>query len=155
LRHLGEVDRALLVLNESLGHFRRLGDTRCIAITTTMLGWAALEAGEHERAALLLREGVLELAAVGDRGFLVEALAGVARIAEAHGEPGRAVSWLTAADALRVALGMRHPQRNQADNRAFLQALRRQLSVSEFDDAYAAGDAMSLDDLLADIVAAR
>jgi predicted ATPase/transcriptional regulator with XRE-family HTH domain len=154
LHHHDERDRAVSVLDESLGRFRQLGDARYIAITTTMLGRIILVAGEHERAAVMLREAVLALKAVGDQGFLVEALAGCARVAQVQGELGRAVMWLAASVALREALGMSCPAPTHKQDLSFRASLQAQLTAAEFDENYALGEAMSLDQVLAEIVAA-
>jgi hypothetical protein len=151
----GEPDRALSALEESLARFRRLEDVRYIAIAATVLGRRILMAGDHARAALLLRDCVLTLRAVGDQGVMVDALGSLARTAQAQGEARQAVRWFAAALTLRQSLGMRNTARNHADDLSLREALQSQMTASEFDEAYAAGEAMSLDQVLAEIVAAQ
>ncbi|MCC7370241.1 MAG: tetratricopeptide repeat protein [Chloroflexi bacterium] len=155
LQNQGETDRALPVLDECLRRYRHLGDDRYVAITSTMLGRLILTTGQIDTAANMLRESLLALRAVGDHGFLIHALGGFARVAEARGEPRRAVTWFAAAEALREALGIGHPPVTQASDLTFLADLQAQLTVSELGEAYAAGEAMSLEQVLAEIVEAR
>jgi tetratricopeptide (TPR) repeat protein len=152
LRDADQADRAMLILDESLRRHRELGDSRCSAIASTMLGWAALEAGESARAARCLRDGAIELHAVGDLGFIVFALRGLAYVSQAMGESRRAATVFGAAEALRTTLGMSQPSRNLARDRVFVAALQEQMAPSEFDEAYARGEAMNLDELLASVV---
>ena len=152
--HGDRVEQALPPLEESLGLHHRLGDTRYIALTATMLGWATFKAGDLEQAARLLREGALALRSVGDRRFLVEAVGGIARVAEAQGELARAVTWLGATDALLEELGISVLERSRADHLSFHASLQGQLTAAAFDEAYADGKAMSLDQLLGEVAAA-
>jgi hypothetical protein len=50
---------------------------------------------------------------------------------------------------------MRYSARNTAYDLSIHEALLRQMTASELDEAYAAGEAMNLDQVVADIVAAQ
>jgi tetratricopeptide (TPR) repeat protein len=154
LRYSRRTARALTVLDECVRRYRQLGDARFTAMASTMLGWAMLEAGELDRAAVVLRESALELRVVGDQRFFVYALRGLAHISHGRGEPRRALQLFGASEALRTSLGMRHSPINRAKDQVFVASLQQQLSAQEFGEAYAAGEAMSLDQVLADIGAA-
>jgi tetratricopeptide (TPR) repeat protein len=149
--HRHEPERVGTMLDESLHRYRALGDTRYVAITSTMLGWSMVEAGQYDRADQYLREGLFALRTVGDHGFIVHALRGLARVAHGQGEPRRAATWLGASDALRESLGMQLPPPTQATNRRLLDDLRQQLTAQDVEEAYALGQAMSLDAVLAEI----
>jgi tetratricopeptide (TPR) repeat protein len=151
LRTTGKPDQALTVLDECVLRFRRLGDLRYAAITSTMLGWASLEAGEHDRAALIFYECARTLRMVGDQRFIVYALRGLSHVANARGEPRRAVARFGASESLRTELGMRLPPRNHAGDQKLIASLRQQLATSEYDEVYAEVEAMSLDQVLAEI----
>jgi hypothetical protein len=110
-----------------------------------------LAAGELDRATRTLREGLIGLKAVGDLGFIVVAMIGLAHVSWAQGELHRAAQLFGAAAALRTALAMRPPARDRVSEQVLLASLRDQLSASEFDKAYTAGEAMSLDQVLTDI----
>ncbi|HZO30988.1 MAG TPA: helix-turn-helix domain-containing protein [Chloroflexota bacterium] len=150
-----DLDRAVSVLEESLMCFRHLEDVRHIAIAATVLGRTLRLTGDHARAAALLREAVLTLGAVGDQANMVDALGGLAHAAMALGESRQAAHLLAASRALRNALGMRYSARNTAYDLSIHEALLRQMTASELDEAYAAGEAMNLDQVVADIVAAQ
>jgi predicted ATPase/transcriptional regulator with XRE-family HTH domain len=152
--YLDESSRSVTFLDECVLRYRQLGDVRRAAIASTMLGRAALEAGEHDRAALFLREGLIGLKVVVDLGFIVVALMGLSHVCQAQGELRRAAQLFGTAEALRTALAMRPPPRDRAGEQMLLASLREQLTASEFDEAYAAGEAMSLDQVLAEIVGA-
>jgi len=151
----GEVDRAVSVLEECLVRFRGLGDVRQIGITAMVLGRTCRLTGDHARAAALLREAVLTLSAVGDQANLVTSLGGLAHAALSQGDSQHAVNWLAAAQALRQTLGMRYSARDQVYELSVRDALQRRMTASEFDQAYAAGEAMSLDDVLARVMTAE
>ncbi|HZO26813.1 MAG TPA: helix-turn-helix domain-containing protein [Chloroflexota bacterium] len=150
---LGESSRAVMAFDEGVLRLRQLGDVRYAAVASTLLGLAMLEAGESDRAARTLREGLVGLKAVGDLGFIVVALIGLAHASRAQGELHRAAQLVGTAAALRTALAMRPPARDRASEQVLLASLREQLSASEFDEAYTAGEAMSLDQVFADVVA--
>lgn len=118
----------------------------------TMLGWALPEAGSHERAAQNLR-GALALRDAGDQTFFLYALRGLAYASHAQGEHLRAARWYGASEALRVALGMEHPQRNRDHDRVFLASVRASLTGPAYDEALADGDAMTVEQVSAEILA--
>jgi predicted ATPase/transcriptional regulator with XRE-family HTH domain len=146
-----ETARAVTLLDECARRYRQLGDARYAAIASTMLGWALLTAGEHNRAGRILRENLVTLRVVGDQRFIVITLRNLAHIAQAQGEPRQAARLFAASEALREALAMDRPPQNQANDPIFRASLQEQLSASEFDEAYAAGETMTLDEVLADI----
>jgi predicted ATPase len=147
----GDAERAIVVLEECLMLYRRLGDVRQIATAATVLGRTSRLTGDHARSAALLREAVVTLSAIGDQANLVDALGGLAHAAMAQGKSKQAARWLAAGRALRHALGMRYSAPNNAYDLNIREALQRQMSASEFDEAYAAGAAMSLDQVLAEL----
>jgi predicted ATPase/transcriptional regulator with XRE-family HTH domain len=151
LRFARETARAVTVLDECLRRYRGLGDVRYVAIASAMLGWATLEAGQHDRAAEILRDALRDLRVVGDQRFIRSTLRALAQIARVRGEPRRAVQLFSAGEALRAVLGMRHTRREYENSQQFLASLRERLTPSEFDDARTAGEAMSLDQVLAEL----
>jgi non-specific serine/threonine protein kinase len=152
---LGETERAISVLEECLMRYRRLGDVRHVAIAATVLGRIIQPTGDHTRASALLREAVLTVSAIGDRANLVDALGGLAYAAMVQGEAQQAAQWLAASQTIRRALGMRSSAPNQNYDQSIHESLQRQLTASELDAAYAAGAAMSLDQVVAEILAAQ
>jgi tetratricopeptide (TPR) repeat protein len=150
-----DLDRAVAVLEECLLLFRRVGDVRQIATAATVLGRTLRLTGDHARSAVLLREALVTLRAVGDQANLVDALGGLAHAAMSLGESRQAVQWLAASQALRHALGMHYSARNSAYELSIRETLQRQMTAAEFDDAFARGESMSLDQLLDSTTAGR
>jgi non-specific serine/threonine protein kinase len=150
-----EPDRAVHVLEDCLTRFRRLGDVRQVGITAMVLGRTCRLTGDHVRAAACLREAVATLRMVGDLPNLVTALAGLAHAAMSLGDAPHAAVWLSAAQTLRQSLGMRYSPRDHTYELSVREALERQMTASEFDEAYAAGAAMSLEQVVAEVAAAR
>jgi hypothetical protein len=118
----------------------------------TDLGLSLQAAGEHDRAKSVLRESLHELWAAGERRYIIFGLVGLARVYQSQGEPRLAVRLICAAEVQRESLGVRHAVYS-GNVQTLLEALRRQLSASEFDAACAAGAAMSLEEVLAAIAA--
>jgi hypothetical protein len=154
LRNIGDTARAVTVLDECVLRYRLRGDARYAAIALTMLGWAVLEAGEHDRAAVVFRESVQALRAVGDQAFIVYGLRGLAHVSHALGDARRAAQVFGASQALRTALGMRKTPLTTANDLSLRASLERHLPASEFTRAYAEGEAMGLDQVLAEIASA-
>jgi tetratricopeptide (TPR) repeat protein len=155
LRFARQTARAVTVLDESLRRYRTLGDVRYIAITSAMLGWATYEAGQFDRAAVILHDALRDLRAVGDQRFIRSSIRALAQIAHRQGRAGRAVRLFSAGEAMRVSLGMRQTERERAGSERLLAALREKLPTPDFEAAYAAGEAMSLDEVLAEIAPDR
>jgi hypothetical protein len=151
----GEPDRAVHVLEDCLTRFRRLGDVRQIGITAMVLGRTCRLTGDHVRAASCLHEAVATLRMVGDLANLVTALAGLAHAAMSLGDAPHATVWLSAAQTLRQSLGMRYSPRDHTYELSVREALERQMTASAFDEALAAGAAMSLEQVVAEVVAAQ
>jgi tetratricopeptide (TPR) repeat protein len=147
-------DRAVPALEASVALYRRLGDVRSVAIAVTMLGWALLEAGDHAWAEPCLRDGANGLKQVGDQSFFLFALRGLAYVAHQRREDIRAARWYGACEALRVALGMRHPRRILEHDERFLAAVQARLTVPAYERARAEGEALTFDQVAAEVVAA-
>jgi non-specific serine/threonine protein kinase len=153
-RDVQAAGQAVAVLEESVDRLRRSGDVRWAASAATMLGWALLEAGHHERAAQSLRDGALALRDAGDQTFLLFAVRGLAYVSHAQGEHLRAVRWYGASEALRIAQGVEHPPRNREHDAIFLESVRAHLTVSAYARALAQGEAMTVDQVCDEIGAA-
>lgn len=149
------MDQAVAALDESADRFRRSGDVRSAAIAATMLGWALLDAGNHGPAAQNLRDGAIGLRKIGDQYFFLYALRGLAYASHAHGEHLRAARWYGASEALRAALGVQHPQRNRERDEILLASLRERLTTSAYQAALADGEALTFDQIGAEIVEAQ
>jgi DNA-binding NarL/FixJ family response regulator len=115
------------------------------------LGHLALEEGDPQRAASLFEASLRPLREMGSpRGTVVAlGLAGVAGVAAAGGQPGRAARLLGAADALLTAAGIRRDPLRQYEYDRYAAAARAQLDQQAYTVALAEGRAMTLDAALA------
>ncbi|MGH2603324.1 MAG: ATP-binding protein, partial [Dehalococcoidia bacterium] len=149
----GDVHRAAALLDESVTLFRQLGDVRYTAIALTMRGDIARERGDLGQATALLREGLAGHRAIGDRAFLMENLLQLAGVAVARGQMSRAARLLGATEAARGVLGVALAPTNSKTQELFVTTIRAQLAQAEFEAAWAAGRAMTLDEAAAEEMA--
>jgi non-specific serine/threonine protein kinase len=146
----GDASRAVAPLEESLAIFRALGDTRYVAIAQTMLGSNVTYLGDATGAARLVAEGLAGQWAVGDRTYLAYGLVVLAGVLNRLDQPVRAVRLLGAAEALREALGGLRAFGMLTRHDRLVAVLRRKLNEAEFEPAWAAGRAMTLEAAVAE-----
>ncbi len=151
--YAGDAARAAPLLNESLSLFRALGDTRYVAIANTMLGLSLTFLGNAAEAAVPLAEGVRGHWEAGDRTYLAYAMMVKAGVCLRLKQPARATRLLGAAGALREVLGGSLAPSTLALHERLVAALHSQLSPAEFDAAWAAGRALTLEQAVAEAVA--
>jgi non-specific serine/threonine protein kinase len=154
LRQQGQALRSVDVLEEGLRLYRHLGNQRHVAMVMTDLGLSLQDAGEHDRAASVFRESLHALRLAGEERYGIVGLLGVGRAYHRLGERGLAVRIVCAAETQRESLGVRNA-RYSRNVQILFDSLRQQLTPAEFDAASAAGAAMSLDQVLAEIVASQ
>lgn len=151
---LGDHANAVAMVTESVSLFRTLADSRWTAIAQTMLGGVLLRAGETERAAGQLREGLAGHLAVGDRGFMVSGLDHLAAGLAATGQPTETARVLGAMAALSEVLATTP---STITERLLVQieaAARSQLSAEEFSAAWDEGKARPLHEVISDALQA-
>ncbi|MGH2601604.1 MAG: ATP-binding protein, partial [Dehalococcoidia bacterium] len=85
-----------------------------------------------------------------DRQGVASSLQGMASVAAADGEAARAATLCGAADALRTALGVQLPAASRAKFDEALAVARAALGEDEFTAAWAAGQALSLEEAVAE-----
>ena len=146
----GEYDRALQLHGESLAIMRELGDRQGTANTLNNLGRSAWEQGHYEEARALLEEGLGLAISIGAKFHVVESLEGLAGLAAMVSEPLRAARLYGAASALRAAIGAPLPLRERPRRERAVVALSRRLGAKRFSFAWAAGEALSLDQAIAE-----
>ena len=146
--HLGEGDRAALLLDEAEATYREIGDARFVArvhLQQTYLGIASSDVGP-----VLSRLGPDLAAAVemGDRWPIAEQLDGLSALLAAGGDQTRAAVAAVAAEAAWESVGARpHP----ADRLAIDRVLRPVIDAAgeAWRRAFAEGRAMALEDAVA------
>jgi predicted ATPase/class 3 adenylate cyclase len=174
-RRQGDQRSAGARYRQSLAVFRQLGDARGLGWSLCGLGWVAqhheaaapgrssTEAsrgtpadrrrGAAQPAAALFREALGVLRACGDRRGIAHSLAGLAAVAVAEGRPVPAARLLGAVEAALDALGSSIQAEDRADCERAAAAARALLDDAAYAAARAAGEAMSLEQAVADALA--
>ena len=138
-----DVVRARSLLEESLVLFKEVGLRGFIAEVFYSLGFISFYQGDRAAARALMEESLktsLEL----NRGWsTVLYLEGLAAVVAAQGEPVRAVWFMSAAQALREAIGIQLPSFLQAIHKKTIASVRTQLGERVFDAAWAEGRTMT------------
>lgn len=115
----------------------------------------ARQGGDHRRAAKLYEESLARWVALGDRRGIAGTIAGLAGLAGSIGVPRQAARLLGAAHAIGAGVGV-HNLAHHFDYEQVVVATRTQLEERAFAEAWAAGEALSLTQAVAEagIVAA-
>jgi predicted ATPase/transcriptional regulator with XRE-family HTH domain len=150
----GECTRARPLLEESLALSRELGDKGGIAWSLTNLGLEAHTQGDTTQARRLLKESLPLFRELGDRWGIAYSLGGVATVISVQGQPpetlARAVRLFGAAAALRATISASVPPNERADYDRTVTAVRTALGAAAFAAAWAEGQALTLEQALAD-----
>jgi predicted ATPase/DNA-binding CsgD family transcriptional regulator len=145
-----DLARALASFEETLALFRQAGQEGGVAQTLLELGRVALTQGEYSRAAERFAESLglhREMGNLRDTAYCLEGLAGVGG---AWRQASRAARLFGAAEALREVGRIPLPPVNRADYERDVAATRAQLDTATFAAAWAAGQAMTLDEAIAE-----
>lgn len=136
------IEAAISSLSES-GHFR--------TVALTKSNWAHyLRQHELEGEALAIYQDVLvDWREVGHRGAIAHTLECIAFIDQHQGRQQRAVELLGAAERIRVAANQEMLGAERDEYVEKISELQCALPVDEFDSLWAAGHALSTDDLIA------
>ncbi|HEX7433311.1 MAG TPA: tetratricopeptide repeat protein [Anaerolineaceae bacterium] len=156
LHNLGEVyhqmgndARALVFTEESASLFRELGVKQGLAVSLGNLGELTFRGGDPERAQGLYREALSLQLELGAKGDILSILLIFAALALQAGKPGRAVRLYAAAQALRQAIDMAFSLAQTGGYEANLASARTQLAPPSFAEAWADGNAMTLEEAVA------
>jgi tetratricopeptide (TPR) repeat protein len=147
---LGDYGRAAALLEESLTLKREVGDQQGIADELMSLGRVAHRQGDDARADRLLTESLRLSRALGARDLMAEGLLNLCRVAGARGQAERAARLGGAAQAAREALGLPLEPYEQAGQEQAMAALRAALGEERFAVAWAEGQALSVEQALAE-----
>jgi non-specific serine/threonine protein kinase len=154
VRARGDVERAAALGAESLALCREHGlGEWALPMALASLGFAVLRQGEHHRAAALFAEALALRRASGSAGAIVQCLVGLAGAAAGRGRTAPAARLLGAAERL-AAEGARLNAPEQADVDRALTAARARLADPAFAAAWTAGQAMTLEQAIADALRA-
>jgi predicted ATPase/DNA-binding XRE family transcriptional regulator len=137
LLNLGDVAQARAVLDESLEVARRYEDSWSSAMSLMLLGHVHLAEGDTLRAAAVLAEAGSLFQATGNLVYLPWFLEGLASLAAAQDDYGRAAGLAGARDALRDQIGVFLPPVYPAGYDRTLQVVRARLTPEAFEAARA------------------
>jgi hypothetical protein len=100
----GDFERARTLLEESVAHYRKLGDRMGLAWAYWHLGSALLQGGNTIPSRAALVESLSLFAEMGNKTGTTHVLDSFSRLALAHGQPGQAARLLGAAMSLHDSL---------------------------------------------------
>jgi predicted ATPase/class 3 adenylate cyclase/DNA-binding CsgD family transcriptional regulator len=149
----GRLDRAGTLLEEAIAIWRRIDNIWGLGISLHNLGHVVLRGGEPDRTEALFAESIAHFRATEATPGMIFCLAGLAGAAARRGQLQRAARLFGAADALmRVnQLPLQPVDRTEFDRN--LASVRQGLAPARFEDSWAAGSAMTLDEALAHALA--
>jgi predicted ATPase len=145
----GEVGLARGWYVHSLGLFRELGDEHGVANALGNLGRVAFDEGDLTSANGYYDEALLIVTQLGERRQVAECIEGVAGVAAAQGRRPQAVRLYSAAAALRESIGAPLWPRERDTQSVALDELRHALGRPAFDEAWAEGRRLTVDDAVA------
>ena len=152
-RYQGDVERASVLLTESLALSEGIGFREGIAWSVEQLGLLAAVDGDPAAISLLRRS--LELhSELRDRWRMSSVLEDLAAIALAQGNAPQAARLLGAAEALREAIGTVIAPCERLQHNQTTKAVRTALGDEAFDAALRQGQLASMDELTADLPSA-
>ncbi len=149
-RAQGDFARARELLEQSVALQRRVGDRIRLGYVLSDLGRISIHFGELERSEVCFKEAMsIQSEWRKDTTSLSLLFMGFAFLANAKGQPLRAVRFRGALDALHRSTGYHIEGPERQDYEENLASLRSQLAPSDFDAAWAAGQAMTEEQILA------
>ena len=150
----GEYALAASAYESSLAIARGRGDEHETAYALRGLGHLARAQGQYARASEQLRASLEWLLPLRDQRCIALSLEGLACIAARPDWPDRAARLLGASRAMQARTGAPSPPSTLADYERTVTDARNFLGVEQFEAAWAAGAAMSLDEVVALALAA-
>ena len=149
----GNLPEAAICFEEYLRLSRELGDTRSAALALYNLGDVARMQGDLERGKALLAEALALSRDVGWKEGTVQSVEGIARAVAAQGQTQQAAHLLAAAGTLRQAaqLPLRPAEQDEYNN--VVAAMRESLGDEVFEALWAAGAALSNQQVLDEAIA--
>lgn len=149
-RQQGDEERALSLQTQSLALFRGIGDAVGAATALMNMGLLHSQRGDYALARTLLNESLLLWHELGEQVYLAESLEGLAVVAAAQGQAERVARIAGAAATIRAAIGAPLPQADRARYEQSLERARTQLDPATFALAWTAGQALTLEQAIAD-----
>jgi predicted ATPase/DNA-binding SARP family transcriptional activator len=145
----GEYEAASVALEEGMTIWTELNLRWNRAYTLEKMGRVAQHRGDRQQAATLFRESLALQHASGTKRGVEECLEGLAVVAQEEQQPVRAAQLFGSAMALREAIHSLLLPVKRDDHECHVAAARAALGEEAFAAAWAAGQAMSLEDAVA------
>ncbi len=145
----GKYTEARRGLEESLALFREVGDRLGMGYALHSLARVAHAEGNDRQAAVFLGEALPLRQELGDRRGVIECVEGLASVASTH-DPALAVSLYAAANALRTGFNTPLRPTDHGVQEQELAAIRARLGRGAFDEAWATGLPLSLEEAIAE-----
>jgi hypothetical protein len=147
LRHVGEAVRADALCTEALEVARALGSTGLVALALNVSGRLSLARGDGDEAQALLVQSFELSVRAGDKQLIADCLEALAGVAATCDRPEHAAHLFGAADALREAIGAPLQDAYKPEHEQYVRAAEEQLDADTFAAAWAAGRAMTPEDI--------
>jgi non-specific serine/threonine protein kinase len=148
-RLAGDTARAEALYQESLGLWRDLRGTPGIASALHKLGQVSRSEEDLRRARERFEESLTLQREIGNKQGIAECLVGLAGVDTDDGRPERAVRIFAAGTAMLTDLGVPLAPADRVTMERDLDAARARLTGAAWDAAWAAGSAMSPEDVIA------
>ena len=148
----GDDKRAKDLCEESLAIRKALGYKGGCAHTLAILGRIALDQGAYERATACYQESLTLRQETGEKEGIATALEGLAAVTGMQGQPVSAARLCGSAESLRTLLGAPLTPIDRAYYQQTIAAIRAQLDEPTFLNAWTAGQAMTLEEAIAEAV---
>ena len=142
----GDMHKAIILYDESMAIWKKLGDRSNCAWSLLNQGCWLLDRGDLHHARQFLRESMEIRWEDGHVPGLIRVLEAFAELAHAEGQPARSVLLAGAASALREAAGLPRMPGSRAPIASWLPPTRRTLGEEAFARAWQAGRALSHND---------
>jgi tetratricopeptide (TPR) repeat protein len=150
-----EYDRAAALMEEALALYREEGERQAMARILGYQSLAALYERDYARAAALSRECLTLYRTAGEVFGIGRYLPILAGVISGQGEPERAARLFGAAAALRERLGVQLPLAMRSAHDRAIAAVHGTLGDADFTAAWAAGQALSMDEAVDEGLAGR
>ena len=148
----GDARRATELCDESLAIRKALGYKGGIAHTLAILGRIALDEGAHERATACYKESLTLRQDTGEKEGIATALEGLAAVIGTQGRPANAARLYASANSLRTLINAPLTPIDRAYYLQTVAAIRAQLDEPTFLRACTEGQAMTLEEAIAEAV---
>ena len=142
---MGDIDQAREQYRQSADAAQKMGNLRIVYSCRSELAHILREHGEIDEALELYKQVLPRWKELGHRAAVAHELECIAFILAQKSQPDRAVTLLSAADALRKLIDSSMTPPEQAEYEQSIAQLRTMLAEAQFDSLWAAGRALTME----------